>query len=171
MVFSLLLIFCSASFSQELGLKSITGKVGIVMPESPWNTGFLIGGEANLGEIFQGTTLNPFLAYWSSGYSILGIDLSLSNFQLGADLHYSIPDVKGLFVGGGLGLNFISFEAPNIFGAGSFSTSDTKIGIDLLAGYKFPISTMTGVAGARYNIISDFNTFEITLGLEFDMTK
>jgi hypothetical protein len=172
--FSLLFVFTSVAYSGELGLKSITGKVGIIMPEDPWDTGFLIGAEADMGELFENGTLHPVLSYWSAGYSISGFDFSLSNFQIGADLHYHIANVPGLYAGGGLGLNFISFEYPSFSFLGNSSTaseSDTKLGIVLLAGYSFPISNMNGVVSGRYNIIDGFDTFEIAFGLEFDMTK
>jgi hypothetical protein len=175
----LLFVLSSFSFGQGLGLNSITGKVGVIMPESPWDTGFLIGAEANLGEIADGITLHPIVSYWSAGYSQsftgTNFDLSMSNFQIGADVHYQIANVKGLFVGGGLGFNFLSFEFPSytLFGStgSTASTSDTKIGFAGVAGYAFPVAGMNGVVSGRYNIIDGFDTLELTFGIEFDMSK
>lgn len=172
----LLLVLSSFSFAQGLGLHSITGKAGVVMPESPWDTGFLIGAEANLGEVTDGLTLHPVVSYWSSGYSqsVAGsnFDLTLSNVQIGADVHYQIENVEGLFVGGGLGFNFLSFEFPAFSFLGSSSTSstsETKIGFAAVAGYNFPVGGMNGVVSGRYNIIDSFNTLELSFGIEFDM--
>ncbi len=171
----LLLVLSSFSFAQGLGLHSITGKAGIVMPEGDWDTGFLVGAKANMGEITEGITLHPIVSYWSAGFSESAFgtdyDLSLSNFQIGADVHYQIANVKGLFVGGGLAINFLSFEFPNFFSSGTSSTSESKIGFAAIAGYGFPIGGMNGVVSGRYNIIDGFDTLEIAFGIEFDMNK
>ena len=100
-------LFTMSVSAQELGLKSIAPKIGIVSPEGGWSTGFLGAVAADMGQLTPGLNLFPFISYWSSGYDEYGLDLSLSNFQLGADVHYHITNVEGLYVGGGLSLNFL----------------------------------------------------------------
>jgi len=163
--------------AQGLGFKAIAPQLGLIMPEDPWDTGFMFGAKVNLGEISPGIGLYPFAGYWSSKYTynLISTDLTLSNIQIGADVQYFLPSVKGLYLGGGLSLNFLSIEAPtyNPFTGESTtaSTSDTKFGIGLLAGYEVPLGSSMGFIQGKYNIISDFNTIELTVGYYFNLGK
>jgi len=168
----LLLVLSTFTLSAELGLKSITGQAGIVAPSGVWDTGFTVGAEADLGEITDGITLHPSISYWSASYSYSGfnsnLEPSLSNFQIAGNAHYQIEDIEGLYVGGGLGINFFSYESPAFGGLGDVSSTD--IGISLLSGYQLALGSMTGVIQGRYNL-TNWNAFELTAGLLFDMTK
>jgi len=171
----------SFSFGQGIGFKAIGPKLGAIFPEDPWSTGFLVGVDVDLGELTENLHLVPNAAYWSSKYDWDGSDLTLSNIQIGADVHYFLPSVQGLFIGGGLGLNILSVDVPEYryydpysgtyTTTGGGSDSETKIGFGALAGYQMPIGNMTGFAKAKYNIISDLNTFELVVGVMFDMAK
>jgi hypothetical protein len=170
--------FITTSSAAGLGLKAIAPQVGLVMPESPWNTGFHVGAKVNMGEVAKDFGLYPFIGYWSSKYSWSGYglseDMTLSNIQIGADVHYHIADVKGLYAGGGLSLNLLSIKVPsfNYYGQGSSATnSETKIGIGLLAGYELPVGKNLGFVQGKYNLISDFNTLELTVGMYFNLGK
>jgi len=175
-IMMILILACAFVFpvsAQKLGLKSVNPMAGLVMPEDPWSTGFIIGVGADMGELTRDITLNPFVSYWSSGYDEHGVDLTLSNFQIGADVHYHIKDVKGLYGGGGLSFNIVSFEFPSFnFLTGEATTkseSETKIGFGVLGGYEFPLGDMDAFVQGKYNIISDLNTIELTFGVAFDM--
>lgn len=157
--------------AQKLEFSNLGVAGGVIFPQDEWDTGFRIGVNSNLGELTDDLYLVPLAAYWSSGYTFGTFDLSLSNIQVGADVHYMIKNVKGLYAGGGLSLNFLSVDFPNLFGQGTSSSSDTKIGIHLLSGYNVPIGNLDGFAEAKYNLVSDFNTFELTVGVYFDMGK
>ena len=165
----------------DMGLKRLNGQVGLLFPSSPgidYGTSFLIGAGADFGEITDNLNLVPSLSYWimsadPEGGEIDGLDASASNFQIAVDVQYYLKDVKGLYFGGGLSLNFTSISVDYDilgFGSGSTSESGTDIGLGLLGGYEMPLGkTSTGFAQAKYNIISDFNTFAIMLGVWFDM--
>ncbi|RMH60822.1 MAG: hypothetical protein D6677_12920 [Calditrichaeota bacterium] len=177
-VLSLFLVAISVN-AQSLKLNTITAKGGVIMPESPWDTGFLVGAEADMGEVFNGFVLVPLVTYWSTGYTYSGttFDLSLSNIQLGADVHYSLDNVApGLYAGGGLAFNFLTSEYP-VFNYTTFqfdqtgSDTETKLGFAVLAGYNLKLGNMAGVVQGRYNIVDGFDTLELTLGILFDMAK
>jgi hypothetical protein len=175
MAFSLLIIFGSSAFSQDMGLKSITAKAGILMPESPWDTGFQVGAKADFGQIANDINLVPFVEYWSSGYDLAGFgSLDMSNIKLGASAHYAVPSVKGLYAEAGLALNFLSIDNPSftVFGitSGGGSTSDTKFGAVIVGGYELALGSMNGVIEAEYNL-TDLSAFEISFGIKFDMAK
>jgi opacity protein-like surface antigen len=171
--------FITTSSAQGLGFKAIAPQLGLVMPEDPWDMGFAIGGVINMGELSTNLGLYPFVGYWSSKYTYdafdLSEDLTLSNIQIGADVHYSIASAKGLYVGGGLSFNMLSVEFPSYnpvtFESTTDSESDSKIGIGLLAGYEMPLGSNLGFIQGKYNLISDLNTLELTVGIYFNLGK
>jgi hypothetical protein len=156
----------------ELGLFQVGGKAGVILPEDPWSTGFFLGGTANIGELADNMELFPVLAYWSSGYDLGSFSLDLSNIQIGVDLHYYLENVQGLYVGGGVGLNFLSIDIPSFSffdESSTTSSTSTEFGIGVLGGYEIPLGDNTGFIEAKYNIISDLNTLEIAFGILFDL--
>ena len=163
------LVLSSATMAQDLGLKSITPRVAILLPESGFSTGFSIGAKADMGTVFNDLTLNPIISYWSSSldFFFTTIDLDVSVIQLGADLHYDLPSVGNVYVGGGLSLNFLSIDYPSSV---PFDASSTDIGFSFLGGYKLDLGNSQGVVEARYTI-SDLDAFEIGFSYLFDMNK
>jgi hypothetical protein len=177
MVIVLVLSLSLTASAADMGLKRLNGQVGLLFPSTPnlsYGVGFLLGAGADLGEITDNLHLVPSLSYWIlspdvEGYESSSVDVSASNFQIAADVQYYLKDVKGLYFGGGLSINFnsasIEYQGFEV-GAGT----GTDIGLGLLGGYEMPLnSTTTGFAQLKYNIISDFNTFAILFGVWFDM--
>jgi hypothetical protein len=181
-IVSVLSVTLPASAS-DMGLKRINGQVGLLFPSSDgisYNLSFLLGAGVDVGEITDNLNLVPSLSYWimsadPEGGSVEGVDVSASNFQIAADLQYYLKDVKGLYFGGGLSINFKSISIDyNIegFGTGEASDSETDVGFALLGGYEIPFNKKnTGFAHLKYNFISDINTFAIVFGVWFDMKK
>ena len=169
------LTIISSATAQGLGFNGVGAKAGLIMPEDPWDTGFFVSITADLGEITENLSLVPFVGYWKSNYSIYEYDLGLSNIQLGADVHYFLSGVPGLYAGGGLSLNLLSVEYPtfNYLGGGitTDSESETKLGFGFLAGYGFNVAGQNIFVEGKYNIISDFNTLELAVGIMFDLKK
>lgn len=185
MILSVLSLTLPASAS-DMGLKRLNGQLGLLFPSTTglsYGVGFQIGAGADLGEITDNLNLVPSLSYWImspdiEGAESSGLDASASNFQIAVDVQYYLKDVKGLYLGGGLSLNFksISIDYPpeiaQFIGESSSSGSETDVGFGLLAGYEMPFNKKTtGFAHAKYNIISDMNTFAIVFGVWFDMKK
>lgn len=186
MVVALVLSFTVPASAADMGLKRVNGQLGLLFPSTEglsYGVGFLVGAGADVGEITDNLHLVPSLSYWImspdiEGAESSGLDASASNFQIAVDLQYYLKDVKGLYFGGGLSLNFksISIDYPpeiaQFIGESSSSGSETDVGFGLLAGYEMPFNKKTtGFAHAKYNIISDLNTFAIVFGVWFDMKK
>ena len=169
-ILAVMLLFALPLSAQNLGLQRLSGKVGIIFPKDA-GTGFMLGAAADMGELTKDLSLIPLISYWSSSKDESGINVSLSNIQIGADVQYYLKDVKGMYVGGGLSLNFATVTAEtNIFGSTySADASETKIGIGILAGYELPVGNNIGFVNAKYHLISDINTFAINIGMWFDM--
>jgi len=169
-----LMLSASFLFGADFGLKQIRPKIGVIMPEDPWDTGFLAGLEINIGNITPEMRLMPLLTYWKSNYDNTIADFSLSNIQLGADVHYMLTNVRGLYFGGGLSMNLIKFEFPYYFYDGTTKTkedTDSKIGFDFLSGFELPIGNMSSFVEFKYNIVDNLNSIELSLGLNFDLNK
>jgi opacity protein-like surface antigen len=172
--------------ASDMGLKRLNGQLGLLFPSTEgltYGVGFQIGAGADLGEITDNLHLVPSLSYWImspdiEGAESSGLDASASNFQIAVDLQYYLKDVKGLYFGGGLSLNFKSIsidfppEVAQFIGTSSSSGSETDVGFGLLAGYEMPFNKKTtGFAHLKYNIISDLNTLAVVFGVWFDMSK
>jgi len=183
-VIALVLSLSLPATAANMGLKRLNGQLGLLFPSTEglsYGVGFQVGAGADFGEITDDLHLVPSLSYWIMSPDIegaeeaSGLDASASNFQIAADVQYYLKDVKGLYFGGGLSLNFksisIDYNITN-FGSGEASDSETSVGFGLLAGYEMPFNKKTtGFAHAKYNIISDLNTFAIVFGVWFDMKK
>ncbi len=183
MLVAFVLLLTLPASASDMGLKRINGQVGLLFPSTDgidYGISFMLGAGADVGEITDNLHLVPSLSYWilnadPEGGAESGFDLSVSNFQIAVDLQYYLKEVKGLYFGGGLSINFtsVSWDVPAQY-AQYFPTSDsgTDIGIGLLAGYEMPIAkTTTGFAHLKYNIIKDLNTFAVVFGVWFDMKK
>ena len=182
LVIALVLSLSLPASAADMGLKRLNGQLGLLFPSTDnisYGVGFQLGAGADLGEITDNLHLVPSLSYWilspepESG-SVDGFDISASNFQIAADVQYYLKDVKGLYFGGGLSINFksVSWDVPHEYAPyfPSSSDSETSVGIGLLGGYEMPLNkTTTGFAHLKYNIISDLNTLAIVFGVWFDM--
>jgi len=182
MVIAFVLSLSIPASASDIGLKRLNGQLGLLFPSTPnlsYGVGFQLGAGADLGEITDDLHLVPSLSYWILSPEVEGassLDASASNFQIAVDVQYYLKDVKGLYFGGGLSINFvsISWDLPPEFAQfeGDYDASSTEFGIGLLGGYEMPINKKTtGFAHLKYNIISDFNTLAIVFGVWFDMSK
>lgn len=173
-VASLVILVWSVSFGQ-LGLYSIGGGLGFVSVSNDVGSGLVLGVGADLGEITPGLHLRPDIGYWSVKKDVAGFNLTTSDLSINANVVYPIP-VEGkkspFYVGGGLGLNSVTAEVyiPPFFGfpGGTSSASESKLGVNLLAGAGYPIGDKLNLFGeARYVIVSDFGHFGIVAGVSY----
>ena len=151
----------------------------LVFPENH-NTGFGVGGSVNMGELSDNIYLVPFADFWTASWEAFD-DGSSTDIAIGADVHYFLDrKPQGVYFGGGLSLNFISFSYDfrgitgydpitfqPIYGTETFDDSETKIGFHPLAGYVFDLSGTEAFVEAKYLLISDWNTFMISFGALF----
>ena len=149
----------------------------LVFPENH-NTGFGVGASVDMGELSDNLYLVPFADFWTASWEVYD-DASTTDIAIGADVHYFLDrKPAGVYFGGGLDLNFLSWSAPSfeiVYQGGipvgtretEISYSETRIGFHPLAGYVFDLSGTTAFVEAKYLIISDFNTFMISVGALF----
>ncbi len=178
-------LFCVSTLSSaQLAFKNIGGAIGFASYSfnSGANTetlsGFLIAAHSDLGELTKDITFVPDVEYVSTSKSVTGGTLKVSDFGINANAHYNFQ-MEGMlkpYAGAGLGLNFLSSTAVASYTdpftgftySGSATASDTKIGINLLAGINYQLNDqLTLVVEPRYVIISDFSNFQIKAGVTY----
>ena len=176
----------SAVSSAQLAFKGIGGGIGYA--SFSWNegtntetmSGFLIAAHADLGEFTKDFTFVPDISYSSTSKSENGGTLKLSDFAINANAHYNIAMEGSLkpYVGAGLGYNSFSTTAEATVDYGPFGGIQTysvtatasRIGINLLAGFNYPLNDMlTLLVEPRYTIVSDFGNFQIKVGVTYAM--
>ena len=160
--------------AQQIGLKGIGGEVGYnsFSFASESFGGFVVGAVADLGEVTPGLGLYPSVTYASASKTFTGGDWKVSDFAINANVKYAFKGGNITpYVGGGLGINFVSTTTViSYYGYSASGTgSDTKFGINLLGGVQMPISNMTGFLQANYNIVTDVSHFQIMAGLMVPM--
>ncbi len=176
----MLLFVAALGSAQGIGLKAIGGEVGynsFSFASESWG-GFVVGAVADLGEITPGISLYPSVTYASASKSEFGADASVSDFAINANAKYAFKGESITpYVGAGIGLNFVGTKVAlpsytflgTTYGGGTASASDTKIGINLLAGAQMAFGNMTGFAQAGYTLVSDVNYFQIVAGVMIPM--
>jgi hypothetical protein len=182
----LLLVVAVVGLAQNIGLKGIGGGLGFASisfsgaGSSESLTGFLLAAHADLGEITKDIQFFPDIEYFSTSKDISGSTWKVSNFALNANVHYNIA-MEGMFkpyVGAGLGYNMMStsWTAPGTtifgitYGGGTYSGSDSRLGINLLAGFNYKLNDMlTLLVEPRYVLASDYNHFVAKVGVTYAM--
>ncbi len=174
------LLTVSAVSSAQLAFKGIGGALAFVTSSLNTGTGsesmsgFGIAAHADLGEFTKDISFVPDVMYWSMSKDVSGATLKLSDFAINANAHYNIQ-TEGMFkpyVGAGLGFNSISSTVTvNLCGfSGTATGSETRLGINLLAGFNYKLSDMLSlVVEPRYVLASDFNHFIIKAGVTYAM--
>lgn len=180
---SMLLLLTSFGWSQGLGLKQVGGSLGYVSISFTSGTttetlgGFAVAAHAYLGDITPGLGLYPEIQYFSTSKDIGGGTWKLSDFAINANVHYNIA-MEGEnpltpYVGAGLGYNSLSSEVTitlPFFGTMTASGSDSRLGINLLAGANYKLNeNMTLFVEPRYVLASDFNHFLAKVGVSYTL--
>jgi hypothetical protein len=156
--------------AQIAGLKGVNIHGGIISPEA-WDTGFNIGAGVDLGEVASDVHLAPKLSYWKASRG----EYSLSNFVIAIDLQYfAIEQVEGLYIGIGMTYNFLSWdyvyiEYDPVLTKKMDQTSDNRIGFNPILGYQRMVNIVLVFAELKYNLISEFDTFQLTIGVQLPL--
>lgn len=167
--------------AQGLGFYGIGGGAGFVSVShgiGSSTSGFGLNGRVDMGEITDNLRLVPEVNFWSISESFSFFDESEKwtwrDIAINANIQY-LFDIEGSFqpfVGGGLGLHFISFSftaTDTFFGdTWSGSSSTTEIGVNLLGGAKFNLDgPITPYGEFRYVLVSNMNHLMIQAGIMY----
>jgi hypothetical protein len=169
-----LIAACAASLA-EAQERTVGIGIGYVKPSDVDGTIWFTGNVHF--KVANNTVVEPEVGYWNKtstfllqqGRAIVPVDVSVSDFNLGANLLY-LPPSHGssvhFAIGAGLGVHFIK-GAVGVLGL-TDSDSATKFGAHLLAGATFGHAKgMRFFANARYDLVSDISQFKIYGGVRF----
>lgn len=137
--------------ASAFSLTGFGGKLGYLTPENRDGT-LAVGGHMEFEQSGSRVHLIPNVMYWKTD--------GLSDLSANADLYYHFVR-EGLvtpYVGAGLGLNSLH--------SGPSSRSDTKLGLNLVGGFRFPAPTVHYFVEGRYTA-SELSQFAILGGITF----
>jgi len=154
----------------DMGLKGMGVKLGYVSPEDVDATiGFAVF--ADLGTIVPQLMLEPQIGFWTKSEDMFGAEVSVRDIAVGARAKYLfvLPNSRmEPFLGGGLGLHFVSAEM-SIPGFPSVSDSEVKLGLDIGGGLHIPVNPQWDVlTEVWYGIVSDVNQLSFMVGARYN---
>ena len=150
-----------------LGFKGIGGSIGLVDPEDA-SSALALGLHVDMGQVVRNVRLVPSMEYWSVGTDVGAYKADFSDLAFATDLKVDFPLQGGRFtpyLGGGLGLNFLSFDStvPNVD-----SSNDTKFGLNVLGGMRNDVMPNLAIFGElRYSFVSDANQLKLLGGFTY----
>lgn len=174
---NLLLCFCltalvaPAAGAAEFGFFGFDVRGGVVLP-SDYDTGFIIGGSANIGEIVDGLYLYPGVYYSQAEEDIdlfFGdVTLEVTSLAIGAEVRYFLDrQQSGWYFGGGPYLNFLERDFV-VGGRSRVVTADSEeIGVTGVAGYALGSGGRGLMVEGRYSVVSGFDTAQVLVGFGF----
>jgi opacity protein-like surface antigen len=132
-------------------LTGFGGKLGYMSPENR-DAALAVGAHMEFERIGTRVHLLPNVMYWKAG--------DLSDLSANADLYYHFASEGQLtpYVGAGLGVNFFSDDRSN--------QSDTKVGLNLIGGFRIPAPAVHYFLEGRYTA-SDISQFGLLGGITF----
>ena len=157
----------TAQANVGLGFRGIGGSIGFVDPENV-SSAVDLGLHVDAGQIVHNVHLIPSVSYWNVGTDVGAYHADVKDFAINTDVNVDFPLQGGRltpYLGGGLGLNFLSFDsnAPN-----SFSSNETKLGINVLGGMRNDVMPNLAIFGElRYSFVSDANQLKILGGFTY----
>jgi len=170
MFFTLLLVYPVPA--QNMTIKGVHVSGGVIFPEG-FGTGFNLGAGVDLGELAKQVHILPQISYWKASKE----DHSMSNFVLALDMQYFVPETfEGAYLGMGISYNFLSWDYFFIDYAPEYiekwdEAADSKIGFYPLLGYQRKLDMIIAFAEIKYNLISEFDTWQISIGAQYPIKE
>lgn len=157
----------TAAQTDGLGFKGIGATIGFVDPENV-SSAVDLGFHVDAGTIVHNVHLIPSIGYWNVGTDVGTYHADVKDFSVAADVNVDFPLQGGRltpYLGGGLGLNFLSFDSN---APGGFSSNETKLGLNVLGGMRNDVMPNLAVFGElRYHFVSDANQLKILGGFTY----
>ena len=137
--------------ASAFGLTGFGGKLGYLTPESR-DGAIAVGAHMEFEQSGSRVHLIPNVMYWKAG--------DLSDLSANADLYYHFAPEGHItpYVGAGLGVNAFRSNRSN--------QSDTKLGVNLIGGLRFPAPAVHYFLEGRYTA-SDITQFGLLGGITF----
>ena len=169
LVFSLSLIFLTAP-TRAVELQAMGGSLGFCGVSGQVGNTYLLRLYADLGPMMPDLHLVPDISRWSWSKTEGAVETVWTSLFLGANSRYFFPSTRfetiKPYVGGGLGLHLLTQET--IEGGRSSSVRDFDLGLDLMAGGTYLVSSRIRLTGeARYTLVSRYSHLSLTAGAAY----
>ena len=149
-----------------LGVKGIGARLGYVDPEDASGTA-AFGVHVDAGTIVRNVHVTPYFEYWSAGASVGTSSVDFSDLTIATDVNLDFP-MHGSrmtpYLGGGLGLHFLSFDST----PGPSPGNETKFGFNIQGGVRNQVMPNISIFGeARYAFVTDANQLKLMGGFTY----
>jgi hypothetical protein len=167
LIFALLQV----SFGQKIKIRTVSGGLGISVPEWKWGIGIAPEAEIGLGEIVKDIYWHPFLSFWYNRYTQENVTASLKQLLFGVKLLYYLDyKYEGPYVGGGFSYHLLY---PDHLKKHSISqtyyiqeTVETRVAVFALAGFLFKYKTLRPYLESKFFIIpGGYSAFQLLGGV------
>lgn len=176
----LVMLSVPALAQSNIGLQSVGGR--LFYTDFSGSSAIGVGGVVGLGEIAPQISLEGNVDYWSKSFGSGDFSSSLRDIAIGGTVKYlfSTKDAQiKPFVNGGLALHLLNSKTETPSGSigginygGSYSNTDTKIGIDIGGGAAYAMSpTLDLVGAAMYRLVSNTNQLFLSVGALVHLNK
>jgi len=150
-----------------LGIKGIGARIGLVDPENASNA-VTLGIHVDAGQIVKNVHLIPSMEYWNVGANVGPYSANVKDFSIATDVNVDFPLQGGRmtpYLGGGLGLNFLSFDSNAPLAGNS---NETKLGLNVLGGMRNDVMPNLAIFGElRYSFVTDANQLKLLGGFTY----
>ena len=157
----------AAQSDAGLGFRGLGASIGLVDPEDA-SSALLLGLHVDAGQIVHNVHLIPNMQYWKVGADVGPYSADISDLAFNVDANVDFPLQGGRltpYLGGGLGLNFLSFDSN---APGAVSSNDTKLGVNVLGGMRNDVMPNLALFGElRYSFVTDANQLKILGGFTY----
>jgi opacity protein-like surface antigen len=157
----------AAQSEAGLGFRGIGATIGFVDPENV-SSAVDLGFHVDAGQIVHNVHLIPSVSYWNVGTDVGAYHADVKDFAIATDVNVDFPLQGGRltpYLGGGLGLNFLSFDSN---APGGFSSNETKLGLNVLGGMRNDVMPNLAIFGElRYSFVTDANQLKVLGGFTY----
>lgn len=182
-VCSIVLVSTTAFGQMDIGLKSVGGHLGLVVPDVATASGFgstiEIGGVVGLGTVMENLEVEGNVDFWRKSKTYAIGSYSFTDFSFGGTGKYFVDvGMQKIKTYGSAGLAFHILHwawdyNTTYSGFGiqdNYSDSKFRIGINVGGGAQYALSQKLNLVGeAKYHIVNDASQFTLTIGALFTL--
>jgi hypothetical protein len=130
----------NVSLGQKIKVHSLSGGLGISLPEREWGIGITPESEIGLGTVVKEIHMHPFISFWYNSYTQEDMRLSLKQLLFGVKLLYYLDyKYEGPYLGVGVSYHLLY---PDHYKKHTISqnyykeeTIESRVGMSAIAGY------------------------------------
>jgi hypothetical protein len=161
----------SMSLGQKLKIRSVSGGLGVGVPEGKWGIGFSPEADIGLGEVLKDIHLHPFFSFWYNSYVQESMSFSLKQLLFGIKLIYYLDyKYEGPYLGAGISYHILY---PDYSKRHSISQSlykeesvESRVGLSALAGYIIEYKTIRPYTELKFYLIpGGYSSIQLLAGV------